>query len=214
MVLFTIRALTGSFAVPSVLGAVACAVGFVAAARLMTRRPAPFVWDNANTRTTVPEQFDRSTWYVPGGLLLGWAIRSGRLDERWAGAHARQLEQFRSGHITAPVLYRSVGGVLADDVVDVPTNEFFTDYLAQGSFGYDYDLGATFPGISIFAIPDNAHSQARADRLLDDAVGKWERWAGRSSRRHLRRFAARWSGPQSDSFGSAMVQRWRHWRWR
>jgi zinc protease len=199
------------------VGLVVAALGvaaFFAFAVVTTRRPSPFLWDNGNTRTNVPEELDRSTWYVPGGLLFGWAIQHGHLDARWAAAHQAELSMFAEGAMTAPVLYRTVGGLLGDDMLDEVVNEFFTDFLAQSNAGYNHDLRVAFPKISFFSIPDTAASQQVASRIVEKAFVDWHRYYRFRIPRHSRRLVRSWEGPQSTYWAAGLVQRARRRRWR
>jgi hypothetical protein len=177
-----------------------------------TRAPRPFIWDNGNTRTNV-DGFDRSTWYIPGGFLLGWAITSDLVEPAWRTAHSADVDAYLGGSITAPVLYRRTGGILADDILGASVNEFFTDYLAQTKRGYDVDLASTFPGLEYFAIPDTQRSQDLTSATIDDAYRRWQQLGRVTLFRHARRFLGRWKGPQADRWAALVVQRYRHWRW-
>ncbi len=202
----------------SIPGAVVAVVALAAAAAftaVSTRRPVPFIWDDSNTWADVPAHHDRSAWYVPTGLLLGWAIDRGHLHPDWAAAHHRELAEYAEGRVTAPQLYRATGGILADDVVDTLTNDFFTDYLAQRTSGYDVDLARNFPTCpDYFSIPDTALSQQVVTSDVERAFTEWARIGRRGVTRHLHRIMpGNWGGPQSKAWAATVVQWARRRRW-
>jgi zinc protease len=207
--------------VSPMLGWFAFALGLIGTpifAVISTRRSRPTVWDNGNRRTNVPEHVDRDGWYIPGGLLLGWAAARGHLAPSWSASFAGDLASFSSGDITGPQLYRRLGGVLADDLLDDQTNEFFSDYLGQGTRGYDVDLSRAVGSGKYFEVPDTAEVQAAVIEVVDAAHRKWRRYGRRRLLRSLRR-ASRlggggvWRGPQSNGWAEHLVQRWRKRRW-
>lgn len=185
---------------------------------ISTRRPKPTVWDNGNGRTNVPDHVDKNNWYIPGGLLFGWAAARGHLLLEWTTSFRKDMAAFTACNITGPELYRRLGGVLADDMLDDETNEFFTDYLAQGTRGYDVDLGRAVGSQRYFEIPDTWESQAAVIAVIDEAHRKWRRIGRHRLLRGLRRASrlggdGSWRGQQADAFGERMVQRRRRRRW-
>jgi hypothetical protein len=193
-------------------------LGTLSFALVSTGRPSPTVWDNGNRRTKVPDHVDRNNWYIPGGLLLGWAAARDHLAPEWTASFRPDIAAFKACDITGPELYRRMGGVLADDMVDDQTNEFFTDYLAQGTRGYDVDLGRAVGSPRYFEIPDTWQSQAAVISTIDDAHRTWRRLGRFRLARALRRASrlvgdGRWRGPQADAFGERLVQRRRRRRW-
>jgi hypothetical protein len=186
----------------------------VALALVTTRRPSPWSWDDGQARTDVPQDLDRSTWFVPGGLLLGWAVDHGHLSPAASTTFADRIERYRAGTMTGPQLYRSIGGVLADDLLDESANEFFTDELEQVTSGLDRRLGRAYPDVTFFEIPDDRVNQERVNAIIESAYARWYRLGRFRVVRHLRRLRASWRGPQRDHFSSQVVQWFRHRRWR
>ncbi|MBI5087770.1 MAG: hypothetical protein HZB15_02565, partial [Actinobacteria bacterium] len=197
------------------------AIGLVAApwfAVRTTRCPHPMVWDNGNQRTGVPAHVDQSAWYLPGGFLLGWAAARQHLAPAWTASFPEDVAALVANQITGPELYRRLGGVLADDLLDDEANEFFCDYLSQGRRGYNRDLARATRTTKYFEIPDTWISQAAVIRVVEDAFRRWQRqgrWTVlRGLRRAYRLGRSRWRGPQADAWGQQVVQRRRRRRWK
>ncbi|MCU1360798.1 MAG: putative zinc protease [Ilumatobacteraceae bacterium] len=194
-------------------------VGMPWFAIISTRRPRPTVWDNANRRTNVPAHVDRDSWYIPGGMLLGWAAARGHLVKPWTIEFHADLKAFKSKDITGPELYRRLGGVLADDLLDDDANEFFADYLGQRNRGYDVDLGRAVDSDRYFEIADTWQMQAAVIKAVEASFKKWRRFGHRRVTRHLRRAGrlgggpGAWRGPQSNEWAERVVQRRRRRRW-
>jgi hypothetical protein len=195
------------------------AIGTPWFATISTRAPRPMLWDDGNNRTNVPAHVDRSAWYVPGGLLLGWVTAHGHLAPRWSEMFRDDVAAFRSHQITGPELYRRLGGVLADDMIDDEANEFFADYLSQRHRGYDRDLGRAVQGATYFEIADTWISQTAVIMVVETAYRRWRRTGRWPVLRNLRRAlgfgrTSRWRGPQADAWGHRVVQRRRRRRWK
>jgi hypothetical protein len=187
-------------------------------ATVSTPCPRPMVWDDGNSRKDAPANVDQSAWYVPGGLLLGWAAARGHLTPRWAEVIHDDLAAFGAKQITGPELYRRLGGTLTDDLFDDETNEFFADYLFQRPRGYHRDLTRASRTRAFFDIPDTWISQTAVIMAVEASFRRWRRLGRWSLLRHLRRATwirrSRWRGSQADEWGYQLVQRRRRRRWK
>jgi hypothetical protein len=203
-------------------GALGAAAGLVAWACWTTRRPRPFLWDNTHTRRSAPDTVDRSAWYVPTGVLVGWIAARDRFSDNWAISLGDGVAALKAKEITGPELYRRAGGVLSDDMLTAETNEFFTDFLGQDhpkrKWNYEHALGSAVHTASWYEIPDNWEIQRKVIEQIDVCYAKWRRRYRSSLLRHLRRLLSpgdrKWSGDQADRWAALIVQRWRRRIWR
>lgn len=139
------------------------------------RRAGPKVYDKAKYHmdgTSFPADLRRDQAYVHTGFFLGWLVKNGLLSRPFAEEFRHEIERFLHGEISAPDLFRLVGGVFADDMVSDKGRAFCDDY-------FDLEVGRYLPDyVELLAseLPSHYH--------VADTVENFEKISSRVTRRY------------------------------
>ena len=118
--------------------------------------------------------------YVPAGLLLAWLAECGLLSADAEREFPDELSDLRAGLKTGPVVYRLMGGVLADDLLTPDASTFLSEYLDLDTGRFWDDYGRLTKGLqSDYHVPDTKESCQRPSVLVDARFSQWK--AGRVS---------------------------------
>lgn len=118
-----------------------------------------------------PGDLPRDQAYVHIGIYFGWSCERGLISDMVAADFEPELRRFRQREITAPRLFRLLGGTLASDMLSEKGNVFTAAYYRQ-KYVDDYleVLGGTLP--TLYHVADNWENFDRMKQRLDQRFGE------------------------------------------
>lgn len=132
-------------------------------------------YDRASFHDTVKLDLPFTSAFIPGGMLMGWAVLNNLLTQEFAEEQADDIKEFLEGRLSCAELYRWMGGYLHQSMFIKDCSMFLHAYYGyhkgeenQNKSAYWNDLKfAMQKEGTIYHIADSATNFARVRELLD-----------------------------------------------
>jgi hypothetical protein len=147
---------------------------------------AAFKKKNAAVLKKMQVSYDRAEWhlraveelgldslsaYLPGGMVLAWAVDRELISSDLQKEMSAHLQQYRSGILSPAALYRAVGGILNKSHFCPDANSFLAFYYEK-SYLCDY-LDVVERGANDYDVADSQTNYSKVKILLDQKFDKF-----------------------------------------
>lgn len=140
---------------------------------------AAFKRKNAKVFAKMQTSYDRADWhfksvteygldslaaYLPGGMLLAWAVGRDLVSSDFAKENESALQQYKNGALSPAALYKATGGILNQKTFNSQANAFLAHY--EEEYLTDY-LAVVERGASDYHVEDSPSNFAKVKAIFD-----------------------------------------------